>query len=62
MVCTRVTTGPCMGNVRAMSQQTRADETTAPRWRLIGPGLVVAATLAFAAFAINEIRKAIALI
>ena len=27
-----------------MSQQTRADETTAPRWRLIGPGLVVAAT------------------
>ena len=44
MVCTRVTTRPCMGNVRAMSQQTRADETTAPRWRLIGPGLVVAAT------------------
>ena len=27
-----------------MSQQTRADQTTAPRWRLIGPGLVVAAT------------------
>ena len=30
--------------VKRMSQQTRADETTAPRWRLIGPGLVVAAT------------------
>ena len=29
---------------RTMSQQTRADETSAPRWRLIGPGLVVAAT------------------
>jgi Mn2+/Fe2+ NRAMP family transporter len=27
-----------------MSQQTRADEASAPRWRLIGPGLVVAAT------------------
>ncbi len=30
--------------VLAMSQQTRADQTTAPKWRLIGPGLVVAAT------------------
>ena len=30
--------------VKRMSQQTRADETTVPRWRLIGPGLVVAAT------------------
>ena len=27
-----------------MSQQTRAEQTTVPRWRLIGPGLVVAAT------------------
>ncbi len=27
-----------------MSQQTRADQTTAPKWRLVGPGLVVAAT------------------
>ena len=27
-----------------MSQQTRTEQTSAPRWRLIGPGLVVAAT------------------
>ena len=27
-----------------MSQQTQAEQTTVPRWRLIGPGLVVAAT------------------
>ncbi len=27
-----------------MAQQTQAEQTTVPRWRLIGPGLVVAAT------------------
>ena len=27
-----------------MSQRTRDDETTEPRWKLVGPGLVVAAT------------------